>query len=116
MSPYSVAYPTDISDLLPVVTTIAPVLLEIAISSVPRVRACRFSSVMSRGNPAKVPERISSKPFTACAVGAQRIDCNRGAQRRVDAAGYAEQDAGETILLHVITQPQHTGGIVALVA
>jgi hypothetical protein len=30
--------------LLPVVTTIAPVLLEIAINSVPRVRACRFSS------------------------------------------------------------------------
>jgi hypothetical protein len=55
--------------LLPVVTTIAPVLLEIAINNVPRVRACRFSSVMSRGIPAKVSDKISSKPFTAFAIG-----------------------------------------------
>ena len=45
MSPYSVAYPTAISDLLPVVRTIEPNLFESAISSVPRMRAWMFSSV-----------------------------------------------------------------------
>jgi len=55
--------------LLPVVTTMAPVLLEIAINSVPRARACRFSSVISRGRPANIGDRISSKPLTAGAIG-----------------------------------------------
>jgi hypothetical protein len=41
--------------LLPVVTTIEPNLLEIAIRMTPRARLCRFSSVM----PSSVPSNIS---------------------------------------------------------
>ncbi|MNS88239.1 hypothetical protein D3C71_2047730 [compost metagenome] len=42
-----------ISLLLPVVRTMEPNLLDSAISKVPRMRACRFSSVVSSGRPAK---------------------------------------------------------------
>jgi hypothetical protein len=38
MSPYSVQYPTDISLLLPVVSSNDPNLLESAISRLPRMR------------------------------------------------------------------------------
>jgi hypothetical protein len=41
-----------ISLLLPVVSTMEPNLLDSAISSVPRMRACRFSSVVSSARPA----------------------------------------------------------------
>ena len=44
MSPYSVAYPTAISDLLPVATTMPPNLFDNAIRMAPRIRAWRFSS------------------------------------------------------------------------
>ena len=47
MSPYSVAYPTAYSLLLPVASTSEPNLFEIAISRLPRIRAWRFSSVTS---------------------------------------------------------------------
>ena len=43
-----------ISLLLPVVTTIEPNLLDIAMSSVPRMRDCRFSSVVSSARPSKL--------------------------------------------------------------
>ena len=42
-----VKYPTAISLLLPVVSTIQPNLFDSAINVVPRTRLCKFSSVRS---------------------------------------------------------------------
>src|SRR6266850_4866984 len=53
MSPYRVQYPTASSDLLPVLSTNAQNLLESAISTAPRMRDCKFSSVTSSSRPAK---------------------------------------------------------------
>src|SRR5712691_12694323 len=53
MSPYRVQYPTAISDLLPVLRTMEPNLLDSAIKKFPRTLACRFSSVTFSGRPRK---------------------------------------------------------------
>ena len=55
-----VAYPTAISDLLPVVSTMAPVLFDSAMRIVPRMRACRFSSVASGARCRNCGERVAS--------------------------------------------------------
>ena len=55
MSPYSVQYPTDNSDLLPVVSSSAPRVLESAISRLPRMRAWMFSAVTPGGAPPSAP-------------------------------------------------------------
>ena len=47
---------------------------------------------------------------------AERIDRDRRAQRQIDAAGNAEQHAGEPVFLHVIAQAKNAGRIVGLVA
>src|SRR5271154_1464060 len=52
ISPYNVQYPVDISLLFPVVNTSAPNLFDSAISSVPRIRGCKFSSASPNGVPA----------------------------------------------------------------
>jgi hypothetical protein len=54
---------------LPVVTTIAPVLLEIAIRIRPRARLWMFSSVMSRDLPANIRASACSTPSTGSAIG-----------------------------------------------
>jgi hypothetical protein len=122
-----------ISLLLPVVSTIAPVLLDSAISSMPRMRDWRFSSVVSSGRPAnwgasmsaKVHGRLDGDLVVAHAdaahhlagivqahlggvgrrhhhrahlVGAQRIDGDGQRERRIDAAGQADQRAGKPFL------------------
>ena len=50
------------------------------------------------------------------ASGAQRVDGHGGAERRIDAAGEAEHDAGKPVVLDVIAQAHHAGGVIALVA
>ena len=59
MSPYSVAYPTAYSLLLPVASTRRPCLFEIAMSSIPRQRDWMFSSVTSSGSPANNSASVS---------------------------------------------------------
>ena len=54
MSPYKVQKPVASSLLFPVLRSSAPVLLENAMSSIPRMRACRFSSVTSGFRPRKI--------------------------------------------------------------
>ncbi|CAB4852915.1 unannotated protein [freshwater metagenome] len=58
-------YPTAISLLLPVVSTIQPNLLESAISVVPRMRLCRFSSVRSGALSANASAVISRYALNA---------------------------------------------------
>ena len=43
---------------------------------------------------------------------AQSIDGDRRADRRVDAAGKAEYDALETILVHIVAETEHAGAVV----
>ena len=50
----------------------------------------------------------------AHALGAERIDRHRRAQRGIDAAGQAEHDAGKAVLVDVVAQAQHAGGIVGV--
>ena len=59
MSLQRVAYPTESSDLFPVATTSQPNLFDSAISSVPRMRAWRFS-VRSASRSSKTLESASS--------------------------------------------------------
>ena len=40
------------------------------------------------------------------AVGAERLDGQRGGHRRVDASGDADDDVAEAVLLHVVAQPE----------
>jgi hypothetical protein len=49
----------------------------------------------------------------AHALGAERIGRHRRAQRRIDAAGKTEHDALEAVLVDVIAQPEHAGGVIA---
>ena len=49
-------------------------------------------------------------------VRAERIHCDGGTQRRVDTARNTEQHTGKACLADIVTQTEHTGGIVALVA
>ena len=44
----------------------------------------------------------------------QRIDGDRRAKRGIDAAGKPEDDTGKPILLDVIAQAQHAGGVIGL--
>ena len=117
---------------------------------VPRARACRFSSVTSRGAPANsggerslralhrafdrhdvvlhaerlgdgrgIVERVLRgeairQHHAAHALGAERIDRHRRAQRGIDAAGEAEHDALEAVLVDVVAQAEHAGGVVGL--
>src|SRR3546814_16820114 len=74
MSPSSLADPTAYSLLWPVVTTSPPNLLLSAISSAPRVRDCRFSSVVSGSRPSNVSASASRKPWNGFSIGS---DCNR---------------------------------------
>jgi hypothetical protein len=55
--------------LLPVVTTMPPSLLEIAIRIEPRARDCMFSSVMSGWRPANIFASALPKPSTGSAIG-----------------------------------------------
>ncbi|MCY1313990.1 hypothetical protein D9M70_645690 [compost metagenome] len=55
--------------MLPVVTTIEPNLLEIAIRMVPRVRLCRFSSVMPDSVPSNMSESALKNPSTGSEIG-----------------------------------------------
>jgi hypothetical protein len=71
-SPYNVAYPTESSDLFPVATTSQPNLFESAISSTPRIRACRFSSAMSGSRPAKLSANAASADETIPSIGSSR--------------------------------------------
>ncbi|MNY76549.1 hypothetical protein D3C86_2161670 [compost metagenome] len=55
--------------MLPVVTTIEPNLLEIAIRIVPRVRLCRFSSVMPWSVPSNMSDSDARNPSTGSEIG-----------------------------------------------
>jgi hypothetical protein len=69
--------------LLPVVTTIRPNLLEIAIRIVPRARAL-FSSVTSRCSPANTGASACSNPRTALRSAPRRSARQRlGGRRRI---------------------------------
>jgi hypothetical protein len=61
VSPYSVEYPTAASDLLPVVSTSQPNLLDRAMRVTPRMRLCRFSSVRSSSRPVKLGSSMSMR-------------------------------------------------------
>ncbi len=50
-----------------------PNLLARAIRTTARIRACRFSSVVSRGSPAKTSARIPSNASIAGAIGRQHV-------------------------------------------
>ena len=52
----------------------------------------------------------------ADALRAQRIDRNRRTQRRVDAAGDAQQHAGKSVLADIVAQAQHASRVIGLVA
>ncbi|MNT14096.1 hypothetical protein D3C72_1490880 [compost metagenome] len=55
--------------MLPVVTTIEPNLFEMAIRIVPRVRLCRFSSVMPSSVPSKRSDSAERNPSTGSTIG-----------------------------------------------
>ena len=50
------------------------------------------------------------------ALGAERVDRHRRAERQVDAAREAEHHAGEAVLVDIVAQAQDAGRIVGLVA
>ena len=50
------------------------------------------------------------------ALRAERIHGDRRTERRVDAAGDAEQHARKAVLAHIVAQAQHAGGVIALLA
>ena len=58
-----------ISDLFPVVSTIQPNLLETVISTLPRMRACTFSSATLGVVPEKCSASISVKAMWAGSMG-----------------------------------------------
>ncbi len=63
-----VAYPTAISDLFPVVSSISPNLLLIAISITPRSRDWIFSSVTSAPRPANTPAKDPATAALAASI------------------------------------------------
>src|SRR5438034_881729 len=75
-----------------------PNLLEIAIRMVPRVRDCRFSSVTSRGSPAKAGPSAFSNPATALSIGTTWYPTPRPlarSARRLDGFAERRELAGE---------------------
>ena len=81
ISPYSVQYPTAISDLFPVVSNSDPNLLDNAISSAPRMRDWMFSSVTSgftsRKTSARTPSYVFMMPeMGSCSVRIPRFRAN----------------------------------------
>ena len=52
----------------------------------------------------------------AHALRPQRIDRHRRAQRGIDAAGEADDDAGKAVLVDIVAHAEHAGGVVGLVA
>src|ERR1700686_2223057 len=74
--------------------------------------ACELGGVVER----HLRGESKRQHHAADTISAQRIDRNRGAQRGIDAAGYAQQHAGKSVFADIIAQAQHAGRVVALVA
>src|SRR5665213_3647036 len=68
-SPYSVEYPVAISLLFPVVSTIHPWAFDSAMSSTPRMRLWRFSSVSPSGAPPTRGVSVSARARWAANLG-----------------------------------------------
>ncbi len=104
MSPYRVAYPVAISLLLPVVSTIQPNLFEIVISTLPRIRACTFSSASPSAVPSNIGASISSKAACAGSIGTVcvRISSRSGQGLGIGDAVVARIPRGHEHARHVL--------------
>ena len=84
--------------------------------SAPCRAACRSAWRPRPASSAGLRGEARRQHHAAHAFGSERIDGDRRRQRRIDAAGEPEHDAGEAVLGDVVAQPEHSGDVVFALA